>query len=217
MFDLDDFEEVAPYGGPAPLSFTADYYTPAELLAARAHLSRVLGNGWPRRAPNHTWGLAITLGWCGHAPGHSLCVLTADLRCACRFPYTWAEWDEIGPCYCVGDLLYQANCEECRWHTIGSERAVVEAWHDHAWPGWRDLPVVPFELCDRTGGMDPARALDKKGAAKARAWVIEHYPAEWQVSGAPVRTEREPVGSRHVPGYSPWGGFDMGVVREVTA
>lgn len=192
-----------PYAGPAPLHFTGAYFTPDELLAAHVEAARVVGRG------THTWNLAITLGWCAGPRGHSLCVLSTDLRCNCRMPYLVAEWEQLGPCQCVGDYLYQANCPECRWHVIASEPVAVEAWHDHAWPGWRELPVVPYALCDRTGGMDPKSAIDKKRAAKARAWVEANYPTEWQVEGAPVLTERTSPGTRNVPGYSPWGGFDI--------
>ena len=31
----------------------------------------------------------------------------------------------------------------------------------------------------------------------------------WQVPGAPIVTHRTPPGTRNVPGYSPFGGYDM--------
>ncbi len=47
-------------------------------------------------------------------------------------------------------LRYQANCAPCRWHHLAPDsEAVVEAAHDHAMPGWRDLPVMPFTFSKR--------------------------------------------------------------------
>lgn len=201
LFDLADFEAeeaVQVYDGPAPLGFTVEYFSPDELMAA----ARVAERG------RHAWFEAVTLGDCGRAPGHSLFVLCADLRCRCWLKFSATERMEGLGCSCVGDLTYQANCVECRWHVIGTERGVVEAWHDHAWPGWRELPIVPEHVRPFGGGMGTNNP-DRKGAARAREWVSEHYPLEWQVEGAPVRTERRATGTRNVPGYSPWGGFDI--------
>lgn len=92
-------------------------------------------------------------------------------------------------------------CEPHGWHVIASdENAAVEAWHDHSFPGWRDLPVVPARL----------RSTDEIRLSKAaRKWIEQHYPASMRVVGAPVITERNGAGTRHVPGRSPWGGYDM--------
>jgi hypothetical protein len=77
----------------------------------------------------------------------------------------------------------------------------VEAWHDHAWPGWRDLPILPLTpQTDRT---------DKGTSKRARAFFEAEYPTEFQQSGAPVITQRSRFGTRHVPNYSPWGGYDL--------
>ncbi|WP_119697010.1 DUF6349 family protein [Microbacterium halotolerans] len=222
---LDDLEArdraAQPYVGAAPLHFTSAYYTPDEFLEARDGWVQRYGHlEWADRPRCRMWTLGITTGWCNASPGHRLCVLQVDLRCECRFPYLVDEWERVGPCSCPGDLMYQANCPDCRWHTIQpSENAVVQAWHDHAWPGWRDLPVMPFDVRPHGGSMDPAHAMEKRAAAKARAWAAEHYPAEWQVPGAPVVTERTWIGSRNVPGYSPWGGFDLTgrIIDEVTS
>lgn len=209
LFDLADFEAdvvAAVYAGPAPLTFTQEYFTPAQLIDA----ARAADRG------SHTWREAITLGDCGRAPGHSLFVLSTDLRCKCWLRFTASERADGFGCFCPGDLVYQANCVECRWHVIGSEPAVVEAWHDHAWPGWRDLPIIPLGVRPFGGGLG-ANNPDRKAAARGRAWVAEHYPASWQVDGAPVRTERNRTGTRHVPGYSPWGGFDLCAAVSVEA
>lgn len=91
-------------------------------------------------------------------------------------------------------MLWQAICPGCRWHHVGrSENDPVEAWHDHAMPGWRELPLVPAEV-------------DK---ANRGAWLKEAYPAGWQADGAPILTRRSERGRRHVPRYSPLGGYDM--------
>jgi hypothetical protein len=61
------------------------------------------------------------------------------------------------------------------------------------------LPIVPARLRDR----------DKIGLSKAaRNWISQHYPESIQMAGAPVITERD-NGTRHVPGRSPWGGYDL--------
>lgn len=101
--------------------------------------------------------------------------------------------------------MHQAICEPCRWHYIDpSERAVVEAWHDHAFPGWRDLKVMPLEVQP-----EPGKPLGKK----AQAWLAEHYGD--RPAGHPIRTERQsPMVTRHVAGRSPWGGFDLGYHRD---
>lgn len=204
MYDLLDLlEDITrpTYDGPAPLGFTSRYFTPDELLAARAELARVRSE-WSKDHPTFgTWMLGITTGWCDIAPGHRLCMLQTDLRCRCSFPYLVAEWEKIGPCSCVGDLLYQANCPDCRWHHIGSESEVVLAWHDHAWPGWRDLPVLPAKLRGQMG--------TRKMTPKLEAWLDANYPPEFRVDGAPILTDRGGVAGRCVPGYSPFGGFDI--------
>ena len=56
----------------------------------------------------------------------------------------------------------------------GDENAAVEGWHDHAFPGWRELPIVPSRLRD----------VDKTGSSKAaKKWIAEHYPKSMQVVG----------------------------------
>jgi len=207
MYDLLDLlEDITrpAYDGPAPLGFTGRYFTPDELLAARAELARVRG-GWSKDHPTFgAWSLGITTGWCGIAPSHRLCILQADLRCICSRPYLVAEWEKIGPCSCTGDYLYQANCPDCSWHSIGtSETDVVIAWHDHAWPGWRDLPVLPAKLRGQMG--------TREMKPKLAAWLEANYPPEFRVDGAPIVTDRGGVAGRAVPGYSPFGGFDIAV------
>lgn len=203
-FDIDGMiheAEVAaapPWAGPAPLHFTVDYYTPAELEAAWQHAVFLDGHSASRR---RMWHPGSPIDPHGEANGHRLVSFSVDLRCL------WWEHgeDEAGErirCTCVGDLLTQGICEPCAWNVVGSEAHVVEAWHDHTWPGWRELPVLPHGL----------RTRDDRGrfAPKTMAWLEAHYPPAWQVEGAPIITDRGgPLGTRHVPGYSPWGGYDI--------
>lgn len=192
--DIDELireaqRDAAPAWTGAPLHYTADYWTPDEHAAALARWQ--LENGRHGSIPHsHIWHQAIT-----HHPitidGHPMTVLSADTR---------PESQHHGP----GALLYQANCTRCRWHHIAdTENSAVEHLHDHAMPRWRDLPVMPLRLSHRLG------RGDAKAERAARAWVVEHYPAEHQHPGAPIRTERQRHGTRHVPGRSPFGGFDL--------
>ncbi|MFI6290084.1 DUF6349 family protein [Nonomuraea sp. NPDC050790] len=101
-------------------------------------------------------------------------------------------------------LRYRSLCGGCG-HTgpdRSEENAAVEDGCDHAFPGWRELPVMaerPY-----------AGAALERWEAEARAV----YPAGWFDRGGPVRATRRPMGGRHVPGYAPGGGYSMGVVRE---
>ncbi|MEJ6554056.1 DUF6349 family protein [Microbacterium esteraromaticum] len=210
LFDLKDFEPKPVYTGPAPLNFTRDYYHPDDLAAATRWLKvaegRSLGSAVGRI---HTWQFGITTGWVvpeGEAE-HSMCILDCCLDCfgidghgidyEHRRSYPLAPGEVMRTpmrCSCVGGRVFQSVCSVCEWHHNAShESEVVEAWHDHAFPGWRDLPVAP------TG-------LDEK---KVAAWAKSTYPPEWQVPAAPIRTWRSQYSTRHVPGRSPWGGFDL--------
>lgn len=170
----------------APLHFTMDYYPPAMLDEAFEHWCFLNGHmgSHPR---SHMWHRSITTGET-ELGEHIAASFDADVR-----PSREAE----GP----GELLRLVVCEPCEWHTIaGHENLAVEAWHDHALPGWRELPVVPAEI----------RVRNEKGLTKlARAWIAEHYPQHMQVPGAPIITERQRYGTRHVPCFSPWGGYDL--------
>jgi hypothetical protein len=128
--------------------------------------------------------------YAGGAPGddHTCHVLVAECR-------TLREGEPRDlPAHVPEAYMHQALCEPCRWHIIDpSERVVVEAWHDHAFPGWRDLPIVPHGLSEK----------------KRDAWITEQYGD--RPEGHPIRTERpSAMACRHVAGRSPWGGFDLG-------
>lgn len=132
------------------------------------------------------------------ASGHAYLSLVAWLGCDFKSQHG-PEQNEM--CQCVGKAVRRAWCEPCAWASpiVGTAAEAIAAWHDHAWPGWRDLPVlgksVPF---------------DTKAAAR---WAAQHigdtYPATWMCPGAPVVTYRGEFGQRDVANRSPWGGFDL--------
>lgn len=187
--------EAAPEWSGAPLGFTAAYWPAADLEAAHGHW-QFLHKLDQSRTQSRMWHRAIAVPG-GVAVGeHRFDLFTADLRCE-----PWTHCESHGGCQCVGDLTYQAICQPHRWHLIASEEnSAVEAWHDHAFTGWRDLPIVPARL----------RSVDQPGLSKAaKKWIAEHYPPSMQVVGAPVITERSNGGTRHVPGRSPWAGYDI--------
>lgn len=133
---------------------------------------------------------------------HRFDLYDVDLRCAAGAHDSRKIGDPLGPlCQCVGSITAQAICSRCSWHHIGTEAECVEAWHDHAFPGWRDLPTLPGKL---RGGMGPTSMTPK-----LEAWLEDNYPPAFRVPGAPILTERPSYGSRHVPNYNPFGGFDL--------
>jgi len=138
---------------------------------------------------SHAWRVNIT---CPDTPTDRCqpTVLSADLRCDC-----------LDECFCVGDLLYRGACRSCGWEgePVDEENSAAEDACDHAWPGWRELPVV-------------ARVPDdgKRHDAWAKR-VAATYPTGWLAGGGPIRTQRSGVGTRHVPGRTPFGGYDMAV------
>lgn len=185
--------EAAPEWKGAPLHFTTNYYSPADLDAAFEYWQFLgkLGN-------SHTqsrMGTAPSPSPAASSSATTFELFTADLRCE-----PWKRPEPRDDCCCVGDLTYQAICEPCGWHGIAAdENSAVEGSHDHALPCWRELPIVPARL----------RGIDKIGLSKAaRKWIEEQYPAAMRIAGAPVITERG-KGTRHVPGRSPWGGYDL--------
>jgi hypothetical protein len=99
-------------------------------------------------------------------------------------------------------LLYQGSCYGCDWKgpERPAENPAVEDAHDHAWPGWRSLPLMPSVPCND---------------AAAAAWLARArrvYPVGWVDGGGPVRTLRgSPVTGRHHESGL-WGGYSMGVV-----
>lgn len=210
-FDFDALTR-APYPGPR-VGFHVGPLTVAMVEQIEEEARRSYGNfgllvGFP-----HIWS-EKQLGSNSATPGHIVKTFWADLGCK-----GYGEGHSRGrdrPCLCVGGLVDRVICE-CGWCSpvANDEGPVVEAWHDHAWPGWRALPVIPESVRPQAGGIN----TKSKGAM---AWVVEHYPLNWQKQGAPIITERTSPGTRHVPGYSPWGGYDisstaLGALVEVAA
>ena len=199
-FDIDamihaaEVKAAPPWQG-APLHFTVDYYPRVELDAAFAHW-QFLNGGYGSYARSHMWHRSIAAPNGAELGEHCFDLFSADLRCQPE-----SHGRPHSECACVGDLTYQAICEPCSWHvvTVG-ENTAVESWHDHALTGWRQLPIVPARI----------RTRDQKGrlSKPAHNWIAEHYPEAMQVPGAPIITERD-AGTRHVPGRSPWGGYDL--------
>lgn len=188
----------------APLHFSGAYHHPEQLDAATKRWALEHNQPGPSRASNHQWNRAVTGGRMDLG-AHTLDTFTADLRC------TWwrhedddPTWNREDRCSCVGGYLQTAICTRCSWHAISEdENEVVEAWHDHALPGWRDLPVLPHKLRGQMG--------TSKMTPKLAAWLEENYPPELRINGSPILTLRTPHGTRHVPGYSPYGGYDISV------
>ncbi|MFC4060201.1 DUF6349 family protein [Planomonospora corallina] len=100
-------------------------------------------------------------------------------------------------------LRYRSHCggRDSEGPIRSRENEAVEDGCDHAYPGWRELPVMekrPYE------------------GAPLRRWEAECrrvYPAGWFDRQGPVRDYRTAGGTRHVPGYAPGGGYCMAVVR----
>lgn len=182
-----------------------DYHHPDELDAGWRRWTEINGNFnciflsrmWHRSHTNpHT-----------KIGAHSIDQFDVDLRCAAG-AHGWRTTDDKPGrrCQCVGNITTQLICAVCSWHHIGTEHEAVEAWHDHAFPGWRNLPVLPAKLRGTMGGT--------KMTPKLEEWFEDNYPAQFRIPGAPILTERGKYGTRHVIGYSPYGGYDLSVPEE---
>lgn len=193
LFDLEELaraERLAvPWRG-APLAYTTDYHDPQELDAAWDRWIDENGRQ-DAYARSHMWHSGCWNQPPTQAQGHECHLYSADTSC------TQAHHGHgTDPLPAAGHT--QAICPPCRWHYItNGENAAVEAWHDHAMPGWRNLPLFPL------------RTLGAAHDRKSRAWGEAHYPANWQFPGAPILTRRPPMGTRHVPHYSPFDGYDL--------
>ena len=144
---------------------------------------------------SHAWHAELTAK--GEQPA-DVCrptILVAELRCGCLEP----------DCLCVGDLVYRGACRHCTWEgdIRGCENAGAEDAHDHAWPGWRDLPIAPRR---------PESGTSTQQKRTIAAWVTtvnNIYPAGWLQSAGPIRTRRKGIGTRHVPNRTGFGGYDL--------
>ncbi|RIJ77950.1 hypothetical protein D1871_04505 [Nakamurella silvestris] len=125
--------------------------------------------------------------------------------------------DQSDPCSCVRGDMTKAVCFTCTWQSpVRGEVWVDRMWgltplnlvhllHDHAAPGWRELPIITPVRGDASPEVQ-------------RRWteeVADLYPAEFQRTGAPVITDRRPPVNRSVPGRSPWGGYDIAATPTV--
>ena len=112
-------------------------------------------------------------------------------------------------------LEYRGACLGCGWvsprtHFLqaGGENAAVEDAHDHTHPGWRDLPVV-----GALPSIDSPTARERAiGEWRARWEPL--LPGGWLDRGGPIRTKRSPLGTRHVPGRAPGGGYDLAAAAD---
>lgn len=198
-FDIDglihaaEVDAAPPWQG-APLHFTTGYFRPEELDAAFEHW-RFLHGSFDCIAQSHMWHRSPNLNEHIELGGHSIDTFDAELRCNDHKHRYGGE-----RCWCVGGRMRLAVCEPCGWHVVASdENAAVEAWHDHALPGWRRLPIVPAFAGVR---------VERAGKLQAQ-WIADHYSAAAQVPGAPIITERSEHSTRHVPNCSPWVGYDL--------
>lgn len=104
-----------------------------------------------------------------------------------------------------GGIQYRAQCPSCpRFQGPLREREdeAIEDAHDHAYPGWRELPAL-----------DPSVVLaGARAATRWMTWVAEAtraYPPGWFQRRGPVITYRSAGSTRHLPGQAPGGGYDM--------
>lgn len=187
LFDFDDVA-LADTSGSRP-GFHPGPFTHEDWLARQTDPNRPW---WWDRHGWRGWGMSYDV---ASMPGHDAWHFTADLRCD---DFSHRE----PPCQDVGGHLHRVICQ-CGWNSADSlsENAVVEEWNDMHWPGWRDLPILPIALRP----LEPT----KRTRAKLAAWLEEHQPAAFRQPGAPIRTERMGIGTRHVAGYSPFGGYDI--------
>ena len=89
----------------------------------------------------------------------------------------------------VSNLIYRGACFGCGWHGPAHDREnpAVEDAHDHAWPGWRDLPIVPRCPYDATSKQRQKWIATIATIYCAHGIDLEH----WGIGGgAPIRTER---------------------------
>jgi hypothetical protein len=87
--------------------------------------------------------------------------------------------------------VHRGACLGCGWHgpTRRDENDAVEDAHDHAMPGWRDLPVVPSPPYD---GPRDRWHRSVKDIYEAHGVTADWLPG----TGAPYRTYRHGLGTR---------------------
>jgi Family of unknown function (DUF6349) len=186
------------------------YHSPARGPARRAELDewRAACGGFGSLRRSHAWhltaGPVTSGGWPARTARCRAAVLMADGRpaeagCGGHLP------DRAWRLPALAGLVYRGCCLGCEWEgavTHDCENAAADDALDHAWPGWRDLPVVSRPAT--TGRDDVAKA----------AWLRDLggvLPGGWLEAGGPIRTMRSPQGFRSVPASTPWGGYDAAV------
>lgn len=200
---LDPKPELT-YEGRAPLRFHVDHYRASELDAAAEYLADLRKSmpwqEWKARGGDR--GAWIRASWLTdfEAAEHRLEQWHSDTRCDDREHRELFDYPLH--CPCVGAMLTYGACVYCGWWAVGHEGQIAAWWHDHAMPGWRDLPIVPREIAKW------ASLGEKPAKKKLDAWVAEVQPEAWRFQGAPIITEREEHGMRSHPG-SVLGGWDM--------
>lgn len=158
------------------------------------------------------WRLAITAPGNHHAGHDTLHADGGACRPTIEETYLWdhTRRDDRFPSESVRvAILHRGACLGCGWsgEPHQSENAAVEDAHDHSWPGWRDLPIVP------------RRPDDTKAQAKWRAHLTALYRVagidvdHWLAVGAPFRTARIRGQQRS---HCVWGGgYDIcGIITE---
>lgn len=124
-----------------------------------------------------------------------------------RLIYTDPEAAAAGDYSSYSHPEYLPACHGCEWRGVAaeSENEATEAAHDHAFPGWRSLPVLPHLPSD----------LTERQRGELLVVIDRLYPNQWVERHGPVLTRRSPIGTRHVPNRAPTGGYDMaGAIEE---
>ena len=195
--------EQAPRWEGAPLRYHEEFTLPGQLDAAFDRFQFEYGTFGCIPA-SHMWNRAggIRLPT-ATANGHELHLFNANGDCSGK--WAPAHLHQHTPGELPGKYMTQAICPACSWHHIGGHEEAVEAWHDHAFPGWRELPVVPLNI--------HSCGDDKRRIRRLHDWVAEHYPEQWQQPHCPTRSERASYATRAVAGGSPWKGYDLAANR----
>jgi N12 class adenine-specific DNA methylase/predicted ABC-type ATPase len=147
---------------PVPGPPTATFGSTARGMAARMAELRAARED-PDGVVRHAWGIAIT-----HPDGYAdQCqptVLDAVLYCS----------HDRGSCQCVGNtLMYRGVCrgQGCDWEgqPRRHENQATEDAHDHAYPGWRDMPAVSPMPHTTAKALEKPRRHWRNGSGKSPA------------------------------------------------
>jgi hypothetical protein len=118
----------------------------------------------------------------------------------------------------TGQLAYRGACLGCGWvsarsHAFGDggENAAAEDANDHSHPAWRRVPIVK-----RPPYNDGGSSYRKAVIAWRNRWE-PILPPGWLDQGGPIRTLRGGIGTRHVPGGAPGGGYDISADADTEA